>query len=355
MLLLTSPNDRLQVVTSVAATVHVHTSWVDTNTSSGAVTPGRTNTIITTAATTAVAGGGPAAGVQRNVKTLHVRNIAGAPTCDVTVQHTDGTIVVQLYKCTLAGNDALEYTDQGGFSSAISGGAGGWTTGDAKLTMKNVADVGWVLMNDGTIGDASSGGTTRANADCQSLFTLLWNNVIDTWAPVPGGRGLSAAADWAAHKRITLPRQLGRAIAGAGGGSGLSVRPLGAFVGEETHTQAVTEIAYHAHSVSDPTHAHSVADPSHAHSVYDPSHYHPLVDTPIALDSQAQLGQASPAWNVKAGTATAYAYTGIGIYAAGTGIGIYGAYTGINIVGAGGSAPFNVMQPTAFWNVMLKL
>jgi hypothetical protein len=115
MLLLTSPNDRLQIVTSAAATINVHASWVDTDTSSGAVTPGRTNTAIATAATTSIAGA-PVAGVQRNVKTLHLRNTHATLACDVTVQHTDGTVVAQLYKLTMQPQDMLEYTDQGGFA-----------------------------------------------------------------------------------------------------------------------------------------------------------------------------------------------------------------------------------------------
>jgi hypothetical protein len=89
----------------------------------------------------------------------------------------------------------------------------GFSTGDVKLTIKTTADTGWVLMNDGSIGSASSGATTRANADTTALYTLLWNNTINQWCPVAGGRGGSAAADFAANKAITLPRALGRALA----------------------------------------------------------------------------------------------------------------------------------------------
>lgn len=87
-----------------------------------------------------------------------------------------------------------------------------FTTGDVKMTWKTVADSGWVLWNDGTIGSAASTATTRANADTEYLFTLLWNNVSDTWAPVSGGRGGSAAADFAANKTLMLPRGVGRAM-----------------------------------------------------------------------------------------------------------------------------------------------
>ena len=105
------------------------------------------------------------------------------------------------------------------------------STGDAKITWKKTAYSGWVLANDGTIGNGSSGATNRANADCQALFTLLWNNYSDILAPVIGGRGASAAADWAANKQIRLLRAAGRVLAG-----------LGAAVSVEsgTHTEVNT-------------------------------------------------------------------------------------------------------------------
>lgn len=123
----------------------------------------------------------------------------------------------------------------------------GFSTGDMKLTMKSAADSGWLMMNDGTIGSAASS-ATHANADAQSLYTLLWNNVSNTYAPVTGGRGGSAAADWAANKPLALNAVLGRALAINGAGSGLSVRSLGQTVGEETHQLSLAEIPSHTHT-----------------------------------------------------------------------------------------------------------
>ncbi|RZN09637.1 hypothetical protein CWO91_16545 [Bradyrhizobium genosp. SA-3] len=124
------------------------------------------------------------------------------------------------------------------------------TTGDGRLTLKTTADTGWVMMNDGTIGSASSGASTRANADCQALFTLLYNNITDANAPVLTSAGSAttrasqgtASAAWTANCRITLTKQLGRAIIIAGSGSGLTARALGVNGGEETHALTATEI-----------------------------------------------------------------------------------------------------------------
>jgi hypothetical protein len=124
-----------------------------------------------------------------------------------------------------------------------------FSTGDVKITLKTVADTGWVLMNDGTIGNGSSGGTTRANADTVDLFTLLWNNTADAQCAVSTGRGASAAADFAANKTIALPKALGRALATYGAGSGLTSRALALITGTETHTltQAQTPLKSHTH------------------------------------------------------------------------------------------------------------
>jgi len=135
------------------------------------------------------------------------------------------------------------------------------TTGDVKPTFKTVADPTWVMMNDGSIGNAASGGTTRANADTEALFTLLWNNVINTWAPVSGGRGANAAADFAANKTLTLPKALGRALAVGGAGAGFTARALGENLGAESvaagnsgpFTLTTAEIPPHTHSVTSDT------------------------------------------------------------------------------------------------------
>lgn len=114
MLLLTSASDQLQIVSSTAANLEVHATWVDTITSSGVITPGRLNTKIAAAATTSVAGSPPAS-TQRNVKSLHVRNKHATLSNALKIRHSDGTNVAQIFGTTLGPGSAIEYTDQGGF------------------------------------------------------------------------------------------------------------------------------------------------------------------------------------------------------------------------------------------------
>ena len=102
---------------------------------------------------------------------------------------------------------------------------------------------GWVLLDDGTIGSASSGASNRANADCEDLFLHLWNNISDTYAPVTGGRGASAAADWAANKKIQLGFFEGRGVR-VMGGSGT----IGVTNGAETETMTENMVTEHIHT-----------------------------------------------------------------------------------------------------------
>ena len=81
-------------------------------------------------------------------------------------------------------------------------------TGAVAGFRRAAAPSGWVIENGGTIGNATSNATTRANADTESLFTLLWTDfpalVIKTAGGVVTTRGASAAADFSANKQLTI-------------------------------------------------------------------------------------------------------------------------------------------------------
>lgn len=105
MLLLTSTSDILRVVTgSAVTTITVHADWVDN--ASGTITPGRTNTNITTATTTTVVAS-PAASTQRNVKGLYITNNSAASSSQVTVQQFDGTTSTDILGVTLLAGENL--------------------------------------------------------------------------------------------------------------------------------------------------------------------------------------------------------------------------------------------------------
>ena len=111
MLLLTSTSDLLQITTSAAtSTIEVHVSFVDV--SGTIVTPLRTNTRITTAATTTIVGS-PAASTQRNVKGLYITNNSAGTTCDVSVNHTDGTNNIELMQFVLLPGENMGYREDG--------------------------------------------------------------------------------------------------------------------------------------------------------------------------------------------------------------------------------------------------
>lgn len=111
MLLLTSVSDVVRLTTSAAAsTIEVHTSYIDV--SGATVTPGRTNTRITTATTTTIVGS-PAASTQRNVKAIYATNNSTGTSCDVIVEHFDGTNAVELMQFVLLPGENLGYREDG--------------------------------------------------------------------------------------------------------------------------------------------------------------------------------------------------------------------------------------------------
>lgn len=111
MINLASTSDLLRVVTSGTADIDVHVSWVDLNGTT--VTPGRTNTAITSATTTTIVAS-PASSTIRNCKSVFIRNDHASTANTVTVLHTDGTTSVNLISRTLAAGEALVYDEDGG-------------------------------------------------------------------------------------------------------------------------------------------------------------------------------------------------------------------------------------------------
>ena len=114
MILLTSTNDKLRLVTSAAGDVEVQASYVDL--SGSTVTPGRTNSNIMTATTTDIIPS-PAASTQRNAKLVSIFNNSATASNTVTVIHTDGTTAVNVVTLNLSPQAGVEYTDRDGWTT----------------------------------------------------------------------------------------------------------------------------------------------------------------------------------------------------------------------------------------------
>lgn len=173
-------------------------------------------------------------------------------------------------------------------------------TGDTIISIANESRTGFVRCNGRTIGSAASTATERANSDCEDLFAFIWNKSTTLRALVSGGSGASAAADFAANKRIPTPdyRSAGligfddmgntaAALAGSAPVVSGSAILAGSLIGANTHVITEAQLAAHTHAVSitsggeSVVHTHAVgatttSDGAHSHTINisDPGHLH---------------------------------------------------------------------------------
>lgn len=143
---------------------------------------------------------------------------------------------------------------------------------------------GAVRANGNTIGNTGSGATEATGASVQTLFTLIWNqsNAVSdpeiTFQDSTGAgavRGVSAAADFTALKRMTLPDLRGRVpfgldgmgniIGNAGRMTSTTMSPdgntLGAVGGSQSVTLSTSTMPSHNHTGT------TSADSGHTHTV----------------------------------------------------------------------------------------
>lgn len=208
--------------------------------------------------------------------------------------------------------------------------AHGFVTGDWKGTTLSTLQAGWI-WGAGTIGNASSNATSRANADTLALFTAYWGDAAYNYtgstatgaalqvydsSGTPVAKGANAAADYAANRAIAVVDFRDRVVAARGNmvGSagrlsgqphGVSGNGLGNSGGEESHTLLISELAAHGHSLGD--------------------------------NSLGVLGvsNVSNPYNFGGGTRNFQGFTATG--------------------NAGSDAPHNNVQPTIITNIIIKL
>jgi hypothetical protein len=148
---------------------------------------------------------------------------------------------------------------------------------------------GYVLATTGTIGNAASNGTARANADTQSLFASLWANCPNATCPIftstgaGSTRGANAAADYAANKALATPEMQGAGLIGADEASAFlagvpvsvgSSTTTASILGENLHALTSGENGPHTHTITDPghTHSYSVASTTANQAAVQPAH-----------------------------------------------------------------------------------
>lgn len=271
-------------------------------------------------------------------------------------------------------------------------------TGDLRWSVNTFAPFGWVPMNDGSIGSATSSATTRAHIDTFPLYNLIWNNTPNNLAPVVGSKGATAILDFEANKPIYLTKALGRVLAGAPAlnePAWTNQQSSNVFTAE-TFTNIITITlgnGINPYNVGDPVMVSSsgLPAPLQSNTVYYMGllgfgNVCKLFYTPedaIANTNEIDITTAGtgthfllyPAYpigsyrgaNTHVQTLAELAQhdhtaeTGFSEFIGSPGgtkddTGAGGAWGFMDrVASSGSSAPFNIMQPTAFYNVFIKL
>jgi hypothetical protein len=114
MLLLAATTDKLGLITTTTADIHVHISYIDRNSSTLAASGGgKQNTAITSV----VASPGtdilavPGASTLRNIETINIRNAHASSSNTVTVIFNQNATIFELFKATLAAGEVLSYVE----------------------------------------------------------------------------------------------------------------------------------------------------------------------------------------------------------------------------------------------------
>ncbi len=176
----------------------------------------------------------------------------------------------------------------------------------------NVSISGAVRCNARTLGSAASGATELASATASNLYAFLWNNLSNTAAPVSGGRGATAAADFAANKTIGLPDMRGNVPAGlddmgnsaASRLTSLTMSPDGITPMATGGSQSLTFLQANLPSIN-----WSVTDPGHNHTY----------SIAVTSGNQKPAAGGTAPFDTLNGTVTGTSTTGISVASGGSG------------------------------------
>jgi hypothetical protein len=281
-------------------------------------------------------------------------------------------------------------------------------TGDLRTSVNTFYPYGWVPMNDGTIGDATSNATTRANTDTWPLFNLLWNLAkpydsgsnfnpicqLSTSAGSATNFGATAIADFSANDQLALTRMFGRVLLGTApvsallpaqmtivtvsnsGGNILFTpsNPVNFFIGMPITflnsggvlpTPIISNAVYYVANFSGTT--FNVSD-SFAHAIagnviayINSGTGNQTVVGGIVGTSEGEYGHTQLLGEIAAHThlgpgspSSSFIVTGTGLASPGAGAVLASNTATGNISGFVGN-PFNITQPGTFLNVFIKL
>ena len=110
-----------------------------------------------------------------------------------------------------------------------------------EITMGLTATAPWgKLPMNGTVTVAKTSGGTFNSAIYARVYTYLYDNYSDSVAPVAGGRGASAAADFAANKTITIPDHADYVMMGVSAAGNITAAGVTAGADAVTPTGSIT-------------------------------------------------------------------------------------------------------------------
>lgn len=262
-------------------------------------------------------------------------------------------------------------------------------TGDTRTSINAFLPYGWVKMDDGTIGNLASNATNRKNLDTFPLFDLLWNTFLanQTFAPMRNSAGTivnygtSSVSDFTANNQLTLTRALGRVFAGTipvqtvlsfttpapniiTVSSTLNFREFGPVaVTGSSNTSALPNKTYY---IKIPSGTTIILFPTEEDAVLNTNQVtfvsgitgtisfpaHPLGQF-VGQETHIQTISEMPSHDHNLASGQSFV-TSVG---SSFGVGTSGtSFDGVTVTNTrGGGQPFNILQPTTYMNVFMKL